>query len=396
MKRYFIVLLLTLSFIIYGCGTTDTITGNSKKEMLNLQTPSPEISTQQATSNVESTNEVSTSSTFKISASDIAHNIYGKDVELFSKSVAGYDVDIFPNGSYLLFCVSSKEDDFPMLIYAYDQSKCGTPESAQNLIQPFIDTLSPELDIQCAAYNVSNSGRQILYCAWVKNSNAKEFPFTIQILPDTDYFLHADIDEYKNACTEGRYNDILSDVQAYIADVNPPEYDNAYILQTILLPICENWESIDVRYDDIEKNATFFYSGLNSITENTHFVPYAKTNEKEIHSLIGFYAPDWLFFDNIIISSDENINISTSKNKIEEVIAGGTIYEAYDVSLDDDTLEQLCQSQNHTLRFKGKNDNYKDYEMTATEYEALITISKFQNVRNILSDLLFHFQKRQS
>ena len=44
----------------------------------------------------------------------------------------------------------------------------------------------------------------------------------------------------------------------------------------------------------------------------------------------------------------------------------------------------------------GVSGDFKDYEMTSEEYEALISISKFQNVRNILSDLLSHFQNRMS
>ena len=397
MKKKPFILILILSLILTGCQTeTDANTSTLKKIGAEMENPSPIIPTQAPSSDTEPNQKNIFSNTFEISASSIAQNIYGKNVESFSKDIAGYNVDIFPNEDYLLFCVSSKEDDFPMLIYAYDQAKGGTPESASDLIQPFINTLPSSFDVQCEAYNLSDSSRQIVYCAWIKNSNAQSFPLTIQIIPDTDYFLFTDIDEYKNACTEGRYNDIFSSVHSYIDSTNPPVYDNAYILQSILTPIYEDWKNIDVQYDSVEKNAFFYYSDVNTISDSIHFIPYAKTNEKEIHAIIGFYDSDWLFFDEIIISSDENLTVSVSKNKIEEVINGKTIYEAYDITLDNDTLEQLLQSPIHTLRFKGKNDSYKDYEMTDREYKALITIAKFQNVRNILSDLLFRFQQRQS
>ncbi len=392
MKKKQIILILLLIFVFSGCRMNDS---DPKQTKSVSKTSAPTNSIQESAVEDSTPQRPSFSNTFEISASDIARTIYGKDVEYFSKNVSGFNVDVFPNENYLLFCVSSEKSDFPILIYAYDQSKGGTPESSANLIQPFIDTLPSTLDIQCEAFNLGDSMRRIVYCAWIKNSNAQDFPLTLQILPDTDYFFFADIDEYLNACAEGRYNDILANVQTYIENTNPPEYDNAYTLQTILTPICKEWNNIEVQYDSVEKEATFFYSNVNCISDDIHFVPYAKTNEKYINLLMGFYDSDWLFFDEIILSSDENITISVSKKKIEDVISGGTIYEAYDASLDDKALEQLLQYSGYTLRFKGKNDDFKDYEVTSNEYEALITIAKFQNVRNILSDLLYHFQMRQ-
>lgn len=331
--------------------------------------------------------------TFALSSDDIAQIIYGEKVDSFSKQTDEYIVDVFPNKDYFVFCVTLEGENYPFLVYTYDQAQAGTANSAEALIQPFIDTLTENKNLKTSSYNVSDSSRKIISCAWVNDSAAKNFPFTMQLSPDTDYFLYADIEEYKLACKEGRYDDILSDVQTYIDNANPPSYDNAYILQSILLPIVEDWEYIEVQYDPVENYAKFFYTDTNSINANVHFVPYASTNEKKIRLLIGFYDSDWLFFDRITISSNENIRISASDDgKIEDVMNGGKIYEAYDISLDDDDLEELLSSEEHIIRFESKNGTYKDYEMSDKEYKALSSISKFQDVRNILSDLLFHFQ----
>lgn len=59
-------------------------------------------------------------------------------------------------------------------------------------------------------------------------------------------------------------------------------------------------------------------------------------------------------------------------------------------------IEELLSSPSHTIRFTAHDDTHKDYEMSREEYEALSVISNFQDVRNILSDLLFWFQESQS
>lgn len=399
MKKKYIALII-LSLILSGCEKSNEPTMDN----LNYtETVSHEISTQSVPDtqditldNPSSEAESSNSQTFGISSKEIAQITYGKEVNFYSKSLGNYNVDIFPNGDYLLFCVSLKEDTFPSLIYAYDQSKPGRDKSSNALIQSFIDKYSIESNVQRVSYNLGDSSNQMISCLYIKDSKVKNFPLTIQIVPETDYFLTTDTEKYKAACTEGRYNDILLDVQSYIDSTSPPSYDNAYTLISVLSPIVEHWEDIEINYDPIEKVATFSYSRINKISNNVHFYPYATTNEKLVHSLIGFYDSDWLFFEDITISSDENINISASHNKLEKVTDNGQIYEAYDTSLDDDIIKELLSSPTHTIRFIAKDNSFKDYEMSNEEYEALSVISKFQNVRNILSDLLYRFQLRQT
>ncbi|MBD5394989.1 MAG: hypothetical protein HDR71_12170 [Lachnospiraceae bacterium] len=395
-KSKFIIAIFAI--LLAGCGQKDSTSTNSAEAPELVSEGTDVLVNEKADNEVvlsqENTNDTPIS-TFNISAVDIAKTIYGKSVDSYSKNINEYHVDVFPDENYFVFCVSSVEENFPMLVYTYDQSKSGTRESSDNLIKPFLDSLSDTQNIKVGACNTDDSSRDVISYAYIIDSDITNFTPTVQISSDTDYFLHADTEEYKLACTEGRYNDIFHDVQSYIDECNPPTYDSAYTIQSILSPIINDWESIKVEYDSIENHATFYYSNVENINNDIHFVPYALTNERNIRSLIGFYDSDWLFFDSIIISSDDNIRISASKNKIEDVVNGGRVYEAYIYAIDDDDLNQLLSSPDHTIRFKGKNDDYIDYAMTDKEYEALVAISKFQNVRNILSDLLFHFQKRQ-
>ena len=395
-KKYIALTFLTL--FLFGCERSV----ESTKENLNYpETISQETSIQNESASQSQTfdaspniDETLDSLTFGITSKEIAQIIYNKEVESYSKNIASYNIDVFPNGDYLLFCVTLKEDQFPSLIYTYDQAKPGRDKSATALIKTFINNFPIESDVKQVSYNVGDSTNQMISCLYIKNSKVVNFPLTIKIVPETDYFLTIDTEEYKAACKEGRYNDILQDAQSYIDNTSPASYDNAYTLVSVLTPIVEYWDNIKVDYDSIEKVATFSYKGINKIDSNTHFFPYATTNEKQIHSLIGFYDSDWSFFESIIISSNKNIDISASYNKFEKVADNGQIYEAYDTSLEDDVLEELLSSPAHTIRFVAKDGTLKDYEMSSEEYEALVVISKFQNVRNILSDLLFCFQNR--
>ncbi len=397
MKKKCIVLLF-ITLFLFGCENPSKLPVDNSSQAETIQS---EISvqneplTQESTLNtLSSTEESSNLCTFGISSKEIAQIIYNKETDFYSKNINDYNVDVFPNEDYLLFCVTLKEDKFPSLIYAYDQSKPGRDKSSDALIQTFIENFSIESEVRHTSFNLGNSSNQMVSCLYVKNSKVADFPLTIQIPPKTDYFLTIDAEDYEVACKEGRYNDILADVQSYIVSTSPPSYDSAYELISVLTPIVEHWDSIEINYDSIEKVAIFTYAGVNKINSNIHFVPYATTNEKLIHSLIGFYDSDWIFFEDIIISSNENIEISASYDKLEKVANNGQIYEAYDTTFENDNIEELLSSPTHTIRFVAKDGSFKDYMMSDKEYEALVTIAKFQNVRNNLSDLQFHFQQR--
>jgi len=389
MKKY--IMIICISFLLIGCSNKDNASSASS-------TLPPdevdEINNESNYSEIEDDNSANIQSTFEITSSEICNIVFGKNVDNYSKNINGYDVDVFPNGDYFLFCVSSIDEDFPMLIYTYDQSASGTSESSTELIKPFYNLFSDNENIKFGNCNIGESMRTIITYAYVINSCPEDFIPTIQVCPDTDYFLSTDAEKYKIACIEGRYDDIFYDVQSYIENTNPPSYDSAYIIQSSLSPIMDDWENIEVQYDSVEKYALFYYTNVNSINNNIHFVPYATSNERNIFVLMGFYDSDWLFFEHIILSSDENILFSTTNNKIEDVIDGGKIYEADTFSLNDNDLQEILSHSNYTIRFKAQDDTFKDYEISAEEYEAFVSIAKFQNVRNILSDLLYHFQKR--
>lgn len=333
---------------------------------------------------------------FEMSSLDIARLIYGKDVDYYSQDIGTYTVDVFPKDEYLLFCVSTSQSNYPILVYAYDQSRGGTSTSSDELLLPFIENFSDISDVLHDAYSIDrgDSSRHIVSCVWIKGSDLQNYQLTLQITPPADYFLSVDTDWYNSACNEGRYNDIFDSINSYIENTNPPSYDNAYLLKSYLAPIMAHWGNISIAYDAIDNYATFYYSGVDCISDNIHLVPYATTNDRNIFVLSGFYNTDWLFFDKITISSSENITFFVGHNKTEDVISGNRIYEAYDISLDEDEISELLSSSEHTIRFSGVNATHLDFEVTSQEFDAISCISNFYNIRNILSDLRYHFQLR--
>ena len=394
MRKISILILLFICILTCGCSSHDDINTQDTASAI----PDPSVEIEQSEQSEADTIHNPHLESFEMSSLEIARFIYGDDVEYYSQNIGSYTVDIFPKNEYLLFCVSTSQSNFPILVYAYDQTKSGTSSSCDELLLPFIKNFSNTSDVLYNAYSVNcgDSSRHIISCVWIKDSNLQDYPLTVQLLPPTDYFLSVDIDWYNSACNEGRYNDIFDSVNSYIQNTDPPGYDNAYSIKSCLAPIMEHWDNVSVTYDPIDNYATFYYSGADCINDTIHLVPYATTDDKNIHVLTGFYDTDWLFFNRITISSSENITFSTNNNKIEDVISGNRIYEAYDTSWSEDEISEFLSSSQHIIRFSNANSESQDFEVTSQEFDAISYISHFYNIRNILSDLRYHFQLRQN
>ena len=333
---------------------------------------------------------------FGISSSDISKSIYGDNISGYSVAIDDYIVDVYPHDNYILYCAKMENEDYPMLIYMYDQEHLGTYEYSQNLIDLFLQNNSLDNISSIKTQAVKLDKQKLIYCAWIKASNAVDFPLSVAYLPDNDYFFTVNQEEYKSLYEQGNYDKIYDNVTKYIDDNTPELYDSAYTIQKILEPIIDNWDSLTIYYDEVDKYSTFYDSAVTSLGNDIHFVPYATSRDKNINAIVGFYNTDWLFFDNITITSTDNIKVNASDySKIEDVCDNGNILESYRYEIYDDDLQNLLAEQEHIIRFSNTREQKNiDYDMTQAEFDALSKISSFQNVRNILSDLLFRFNLR--
>lgn len=385
------ILALTCILLLTGC-SANTNTPSISDEISDTPDASSSSSSENDSAELDVESEITT---FGMSSSDISSKIFNEQIDGYSVSIDDYDVDVFPYENYLLYCVRMSNEESPILIYIYDQKYHGTAKYSEALLQEFLSSLDifPNVNMQ----NVSLDNGFLISCAWIPNSHANDFPLSVKYLPQTDYFLSCDIDEYNAACIEGRYDDLFADINTYINTSNPPTYDSAYSIQAALSPIMEYWDELEVMYDPVENFAQFYCANVTDLDNNIHFVPYAASNERNIHARIGFYSSDWLFFDNIIITASDNLYINClGSKKIEDVTQNGSVLELYNYTFDDDDdLAQLLTTSDHIIRFSSHYaDESVDYEMSEEEFTALKRISNFQGMYNFLSDLRFNFELR--
>lgn len=164
-------------------------------------------------------------------------------------------------------------------------------------------------------------------------------------------------------------------------------------LLTDILSDCSSLEELspkcDIQIDSIEKETTVYYKGLTEIGRTICVVPYASATSKYSTSpnyQLGFIKSGWLFFDEVIVTSDNVDSKSMSCNyydTIHDVLSGGTISEyVYSGYLN---IAPFAADSNPVIRFKNSDtkETY-DHQLTDLEIEAIATISEFAKLHSSL------------
>lgn len=238
------------------------------------------------------------------------------------------------------------------------------------------------------------------------NKKLKDIYDSVCISPDMDIdFNHTDFfssfdnyDEFNSYVVSGQYDIIYDMASKHIQNTDISDNDNAYTLLSTLQPIKDIWDEIDIRYDEVENYATFYYKGLDSISDSCHFVPYSTSVDRNIFVLSGFYNDDWIFFDNLLIeSNDSPLKPSTFRDKIEEVKNNGVIYEAQVYTFDDSDINTFNTLDSHNIKFKNdRNQSELTYLLSSDEESAFDAISKFWDIRNAISNLAYSYYKNNT
>lgn len=141
----------------------------------------------------------------------------------------------------------------------------------------------------------------------------------------------------------------------------------------------------DIKIDSIEKETTVYYKGLTEISRTVCVVPYVSATNEYVSSAdykLGFIKNGWLFFDEVIISSDNAEPKSMTCNyyePIHDVISGGTISEyVYSGYLN---IAPFAADSNPVIRFKNSDtkETY-DHQLTDLEIKAVTTVSEFSKL----------------
>lgn len=233
-----------------------------------------------------------------------------------------------------------------------------------------------------------------LYFTGIKttNSNTKDFLLTFSDLVTKDFFLNDKLnEEYKELLEVGRFAEIHTLANDYIEKNNPDEFDSAYVISDLTKEVAAIDDKLIYEYDDVEKVFNYKHAHVKDISSQNAVVPRFE-NEK-LYIDFGFYNSGWIFMDEIIISTDEDINRLTFKHYDVDtnILNDASIFEKYTTS-DFRYIKEILRSDESTVRFKGDNGEI-DHVVTEPEKEALDYLTRFDGLYKELSDLQYRFFK---
>lgn len=389
MKKKILAIIMTTVIIMpaIACGSS---TGQVAQE---------DISVTNEESNLSVIEAPELSITFECTSSEIAKHLLGEESDCYTNVVSGYTVDTFRKDYVYVYIVTAPDEEYPGLIYIYDPESPTNTTNSMSLFNNLLNTNANMDDVNSGNFELDDGYSLVAYLCKTSSDTAN---FPIQILqPDNDFILSLGTDTYNDMIIKGQYNTLYNNAQDYINANTPPTYDNAYWIVKYLEPIVSDWNNVTLSYDEFSDTTHFYYKNLTEINSSTHFIPYGEVDTYgfELKILIGFYASEWLFFDEVEISCEpDNISIGPVSSKTEEVINGSTILEyidgsAYVISNLDENIENLLSSEDHTIRFINDNDKYYDFSMSKDEIEALRVMNNIKNAYHNLQYIARRFEE---
>ncbi len=215
--------------------------------------------------------------------------------------------------------------------------------------------------------------------------------------PENDFLsVEENQNAYKEYINKGEYANLYSLLRQHLESDNISKNDSAYKAVEILDTINPYLDAVNIEYDEIDKMGTIKYKSVEDISSEIHIVPIAYTNSSELDVTIGFVKSDWLFFDSAIVTGKErNCNISVAlKQKIEDVLDGGTIKESSTNPIKAEDLLDISENDKSVIRFTNSNKNQSlDYPLSKSETDAASVIAKFGTANKELYDLLSDYKK---
>lgn len=180
--------------------------------------------------------------------------------------------------------------------------------------------------------------------------------------------------------TKGEF-DVLSDYLKSFVDPNSSSIDERIDQITGYLKLMsEQKTKFSCEYDKIEKRFRAYYTGVEEISNEINVVPMFSAGRLGCsHSYkIGFQKDGWLFFNKVIVASDDRDSMESSVDSWKvnhDVLGGGMIQETIFTSLD---IKDFASDQNVIIRFKNTNTGEAlDHMFTPDEISAIVAIDEF-------------------
>lgn len=214
--------------------------------------------------------------------------------------------------------------------------------------------------------------------------------------PLVDFFSDEERQQkYEELYKSYQYSALVDYVNEYISENSPSLADSAYVILEITEPILPFENNFIIDFDDFDETYSICFPGATEISGSNSVVVTVK--EKNVDAKLGFRKTGWLFFDEIQLSVNGEIEDSAHYKSYDverNVISGRTIEEYVYYNFDSDFIEKLEDAQAAIIRFINR-DTKETYDHTLTENEinALCYGKKVEKTNILLSNILYYFNK---
>ena len=191
------------------------------------------------------------------------------------------------------------------------------------------------------------------------------------------------------------FSTIIEMAQNYINVNDPPKDHASYKILELLENFSEYQGLYSVEFDEVEDTAYVFYKDITDISDSTHLV--TRLNDGGITLTAGFCDSDWLFFDEVIISLEDQENITHSFDfyEVNREVINYEIKESVAYTPTSEEIEKFTNSSNGIIRFKNSGDEkHLDFQLSTDEIQAANTLFKIKKAEHGLSIYLSWFNQK--
>lgn len=207
-------------------------------------------------------------------------------------------------------------------------------------------------------------------------------------------------EEQSNACDSllesCKYNELHEYILGLIADGTLQEDGSSSELLGWLEQLEEISKKCEIVSDAFEKKTTVYYPGAKEISNQINVVPILQIGEygASIEYELGFKRNDWLFFDEISITSQNKETETKSFNSYDinrGVIASGIKESVFSIF---PNAAKFIDDENIIIRFSntGKRENV-DHQLTDLEIAAISTLVGFRDLHGKVDGRLWTYGK---
>ncbi len=245
-------------------------------------------------------------------------------------------------------------------------------------------------DVACR-YIVDTDEKQYILQVFPANTDLDVDTLPTKIKRNNDFFTSEETQKvYDEYLENHNYSKILELADNYINQSNPNESDSAFTIKSEIQPAVEAMSKCEAVKDEFSNAVFVYYKGLTKIDTNNNFVTFVKDNHYVKYRL-GFQAKDWMLFDSFTVKADDILIKKNSASEVREVLDNEQILEYVDISFYDSDLEALLNSENISIRFKGKDDKTYDHTLSPQEIDAIKVMNVIGNTNKNLSNLKFRW-----